>query len=58
MADGTYCDIYTGDVIQGECTGRIVTVSGGNVNVNLAANAEDACIAIHTQVILSNNILN
>ncbi len=51
MADGTYCDVITADVVDGKCTGRLVTVSGGKVNVDIPGGyPEDSMIAIHAEV--------
>jgi len=52
MPDGNYCDVITGDIVNGQCTGRVVTVSGGNVPISIPAGAEDAMVAIHAEVIL------
>lgn len=49
MADGSYCDIISGSKTNGRCTGKTVTVSGGNVNVQLGQSEDDAVLAIHAE---------
>lgn len=45
MPDGDYCDILSGEFINGTCSGNTVTVSGGQINVNLTA--RNSALAIH-----------
>ena len=48
MPAGQYCDIISGNKINGSCTGKVVTVSGdGKMNVNIPYFVEDPIIAIH-----------
>jgi alpha-amylase len=50
MPDGVYCDIITADVVNGKCTGRTVTVSGGSISVNIPGGmVDDSLIAIHAE---------
>lgn len=46
IPDGTYCDVVTGNLVNGQCTGSTVTVSGGNVQVNFSGDDEIA-MGIH-----------
>ncbi|RBP53206.1 carbohydrate-binding module family 20 domain-containing protein [Arenicella xantha] len=46
MADGQYCDILSGDFVNNSCTGDIITVSSGQVSVNLPN--RNSAMAIHT----------
>ncbi|XP_019881963.2 alpha-amylase-like [Aethina tumida] len=47
LPDGSYCDIITGNLENGSCTGKMVTVSGGQVSVSLRQDEEDGVMAIH-----------
>ncbi|KAK9688400.1 Alpha amylase, catalytic domain [Popillia japonica] len=45
---GTYCDVISGNLINGDCTGKSVTVdSSGNGYIVLNQNEEDGVLAIH-----------
>ncbi|KAM6219043.1 alpha-amylase 1B isoform 3-T3 [Rhynchocyon petersi] len=45
---GTYCDVISGDKIDGNCTGIKINVSGdGNAHFSISNFAEDPFIAIH-----------
>ncbi|GAB1288038.1 Alpha-amylase 1 [Apodemus speciosus] len=47
---GTYCDVISGDKIDGNCTGTKVYVdSNGNAQFFISSSAEDPFIAIHTE---------
>ena len=47
---GTYCDVISGDKIDGNCTGIKVYVSGdGNAQFSIGNTAEDPFIAIHVE---------
>lgn len=46
---GTYCDVISGSVSGGSCTGKSVIVGGdGNANIVLRSTEEDGVLAIHT----------
>nr|AKN63428.1 alpha amylase [Cosmopolites sordidus] len=47
LPDGTYCDIISGSYEDGQCTGKTLTISGGEVNVQLGADESEAAVAIH-----------
>ncbi|XP_030755758.1 alpha-amylase-like [Sitophilus oryzae] len=47
LPDGSYCDVISGSLSSGSCTGKTLTVSGGNVNVQLSSGDEEAAVAIH-----------
>ncbi|EFB22518.1 hypothetical protein PANDA_020921, partial [Ailuropoda melanoleuca] len=47
---GTYCDVISGDKIDGNCTGTKIYVSGdGNAHFSISNSAEDPFIAIHAE---------
>lgn len=47
---GTYCDVISGDKIDGNCTGIKIYVSGdGNAHFSISNSAEDPFIAIHAE---------
>ncbi|CAG0891410.1 unnamed protein product [Darwinula stevensoni] len=46
---GDYCDVISGSLENGSCTGKVITVNGsGMANINISASEEDPVIAIHT----------
>lgn len=46
---GTYCDVISGSVVNGSCTGKYVTVgSDGYGSISIRATDEDGVLAIHT----------
>ncbi|KAL3280417.1 hypothetical protein HHI36_017899 [Cryptolaemus montrouzieri] len=46
---GTYCDIISGDLVDGKCTGKVVEVREGSVaRIQLGYNEFDGVIAIYT----------
>ena len=47
MADGTYCDVISGSLENGACTGYEILVSGGSVSVWIPTSNEDPMISIH-----------
>lgn len=45
--------MITGDLVNGKCTGKVVTVDGnGNALIEIDGSADDAVLAIHVQVSL------
>lgn len=45
---GTYCDVISGNVSGGSCTGKTVVVEGnGNANIVIGAAEYDGVLAIH-----------
>ena len=45
---GTYCDVISGDKVDGNCTGLRVNVgSDGKAHFSISNSAEDPFIAIH-----------
>ncbi|XP_038166763.1 pancreatic alpha-amylase isoform X3 [Arvicola amphibius] len=47
---GTYCDVISGDKINGKCTGTKVSVgSDGKAHFSISNSAEDPFIAIHAE---------
>ncbi|XP_075835286.1 alpha-amylase 1-like [Microtus pennsylvanicus] len=50
LPEGTYCDVISGDKIDGNCTGIKVYVSGdGNAQFFISTTAGDPFIAIHVE---------
>lgn len=50
MSAGSYCDLASGSKVNGSCTGKTITVGGdGRAQINIAGNADDGFIAIHTE---------
>ncbi|XP_053682119.1 alpha-amylase 2-like [Sabethes cyaneus] len=48
LPSGTYCDVISGSLERGNCTGRqIVVQSNGQAKVSIPVDAEDGVIAIH-----------
>ena len=48
---GTYCDVISGSLINGQCTGKSVTVGGdGRALISIGAAEEDGILAIHAEV--------
>jgi len=48
MPSGQYCDIISGNKVNGSCTGKVVTVNGdGTLRANITNASEDPIIAIH-----------
>ena len=49
MAAGQYCDIISGNKVNGSCTGKVIIVNDdGTTKVNIPYYSEDPVIAIHT----------
>ena len=47
---GAYCDLVSGELKDGKCTGATINVDGsGMVDVNIPAGAEDPFVAIHVE---------
>ncbi|KAL6261440.1 hypothetical protein P5V15_006532 [Pogonomyrmex californicus] len=47
---GQYCDIITGDVINGKCSGKSVVVdNAGNADINIITNELEGALALHIQ---------
>lgn len=45
---GTYCDVISGNVSGGSCSGKTVTVNGdGTAQISIGAGEEDGTLAIH-----------
>jgi alpha-amylase len=56
VPDGTYCDVISGDLVDGKCTGKAVIVKGGKTTVELARNS-DGVLAIHVDACLAKNLI-
>ena len=43
LAEGSYCDVLSGDVVNGQCTGSVITVAAdGTATIRVAANSAAA----------------
>ena len=48
LPQGQYCDIISGSLEQGGCTGKTITVQGdGKAKITISNSEEDPMIAIH-----------
>nr|A0A096XJN4.1 RecName: Full=Alpha-amylase; AltName: Full=1,4-alpha-D-glucan glucanohydrolase; AltName: Full=AmyHha; Flags: Precursor [Hypothenemus hampei]AHY03307.1 alpha-amylase [Hypothenemus hampei] len=47
LPDGTYCDVISGSLSNGSCTGKSITVSGGKAHISIASDDREAAVAIH-----------
>ncbi|XP_043258991.1 alpha-amylase 2-like [Colletes gigas] len=48
LSPGTYCDVASGSLENGKCTGKVVTVQqDGNVRVEILKREDDGFLAIH-----------
>ncbi len=48
LPQGQYCDVISGNLDQGRCTGRIIAVQGdGRAQITITNAQEDPMIAIH-----------
>jgi alpha-amylase len=52
VPDGTYCDVISGDIVDGKCSGKTVTVSKGKATVEVASDS-DGVLAIHVGAVPS-----
>ena len=51
LTAGTYCDVISGTLINGQCTGKSVTVGGdGKALITIGAAEDDGIFAIHAEV--------
>lgn len=53
VPDGQYCDVISGDLVNGSCTGTVVTVETGNAAINIPADSV-GIVAIHVNAKLPN----
>lgn len=50
LPGGQYCDLITGNLVNGSCTGGVITVgSDGKVTLNISSASDDPLIAIHVE---------
>ncbi|KAJ8925515.1 hypothetical protein NQ315_009354 [Exocentrus adspersus] len=55
---GTYCDVISGGLEGGSCTGKSVTVDdGGNAAISLSSGEDDGVLAIHVNAKLLTAVL-
>ena len=48
LPQGQYCDVISGNLDKGRCTGKTITVqSDGRIQVSISKSTEDPMIAIH-----------
>jgi len=46
---GMYCDVISGEVVNGQCTGKVVAVGNdGRAKIEIDGSAEDPFVAIHS----------
>ena len=51
LSAGTYCDVISGNLENGRCTGKSVTVgSDGRADIVITAAEDDGIFAIHAEV--------
>ena len=51
VPSGTYCDVITGDLVNGVCTGKKVHVDrNGDAIIEIRSDEEDGVLAIHRNV--------
>lgn len=51
MPAGSYCDVISGNLVNGSCTGKTVTVGAdGKASISIRNVDEDGILAIHEQV--------
>ncbi|KAJ8322270.1 hypothetical protein KUTeg_000741 [Tegillarca granosa] len=59
LPQGTYCDIITGNYINGQCTGGTINVgSDGNAHFHINGNSDDPMIGIHIVLIITGKLTN
>ncbi|GAB6025608.1 Alphaamylase [Chamberlinius hualienensis] len=59
MPPGRYCDVITGEVVNGSCTGRIVSVDyNGKISLFLPTDGAESILAIHIQSMIEEFGLN
>lgn len=49
MGAGKYCDVISGDLVDGRCTGAVVEIGGDGRGHFSVANMEDPIVAIHAE---------
>ena len=48
LSPGRYCDVISGNLDQGSCTGKVITVQGdGRAQISISNSDEDPMVAIH-----------
>ena len=48
LPQGQYCDVISGSLDQGRCTGKTITVQGdGRAQLSISNSDEDPMVAIH-----------
>ncbi|KAK7100025.1 alpha-amylase-like isoform X2 [Littorina saxatilis] len=56
LPQGTYCDVITGDLNNGRCTGGSVNVGGdGRANIHVCSSCDDPMVAIHAGAKVGSN---
>ena len=46
LPDGQYCDVISGDAVNGKCTGKRILVKNGKASIEIPANS-DGVLALH-----------
>lgn len=53
LSAGTYCDVISGNLSNGKCTGKSVTVgSDGKALITIGNSEDDGILAIHAEVFI------
>jgi alpha-amylase len=48
LSQGMYCDVISGNIENGQCTGKVVVVdSSGNADIQVPHDVDDPMLAIH-----------
>lgn len=53
VPNGQYCDVISGDLVDGQCTGTVISVWAGKAAISIPANSVGV-VAIHVNTKLSN----
>lgn len=48
LSDGFYCDVISGDLVNGQCTGKTIVVSGGKATIEISR-FSDGILATHVE---------
>nr|ADQ54212.1 amylase B isoform 2 [Ips typographus] len=47
LPDGIYCDVISGSLVDGHCTGKTVNVSGGKAHIEVSTEESECVVAVH-----------
>jgi alpha-amylase len=57
VPDGVYCDVISGDIVQGQCSGKTIKVENGRARIEIPSDS-DGVVAIHVGANISMAPLN